>query len=57
MKCQNDACGADLPLNPREAIERDELDEVVAHINGGEEDFIASQTDYYCDAECFSEAQ
>ena len=54
MNCQN--CDASLPMDPRDAIEMGDLEEVVAHIQAGEESFVASQTDYYCDAECFAEA-
>lgn len=48
--CQH--CGEDLPIQPRYAIEDDELDEVVAHIRGREESYIASETLYYCDPDC-----
>lgn len=54
MKCQN--CGAELPLNPQDAVEEDEIDEVVAHIQDGDESFTVSKTDYYCDGSCAAAA-
>jgi len=55
MQC--DTCGADLPDDPRDAVENDRLDEVVAHIYDPEEEsFVLSETAYFCDLTCAAEA-
>jgi hypothetical protein len=54
MKCQN--CKEELPDSPEEAVENDELNEIVSHKQDGE-GVWASKKDYYCDPECFIEAK
>lgn len=54
VSCQH--CGTDLPTDPRWAVEEDAIDEVVAHIQDGDEPFAVSKTDYYCDPECAAAA-
>lgn len=54
MQCQN--CGADIPTDPRTAVEEDDLSEVVAHIQDGKESFALSETAYYCDLKCAAAA-
>lgn len=54
MKCQH--CEADLEDRPMEAVEEDVIDEVVVHIEDGDEPFMVAKRSFYCDPECFANA-
>lgn len=55
LSCQG--CDAEIPSHAREAVENDELDEVVMHVQDGDEPFMTCKTAYYCSLECVVKAQ
>jgi hypothetical protein len=53
MKCQS--CGDEIALDPEFAVQEDEIECVVEFTYSPDDSVAVSETEYFCDPECFVE--